>query len=164
MSFPKIKIKRGLKSNLPILELGELAFTTDTQELFIGVLADPTLVSDNVLIVNFNNPIFTGQVEFTPTTLETTGTVEIDFSESTYRTQAALTGNITYTGNNYLNGRSVTIRVINGTTERALIFPAAWRFLGDKPTNIAANKIGVLTLASFGSTESDVVAAWAVEL
>lgn len=111
----------------------------------------------------FDNPTFTGQVVFTPETLGTTGTVNIDFNESTYRTQAALTGNITYTGSNYSNGRSVTIRVINGSTQRTLTFPSEWRFLGDKPANIAENKIGVLTLASFGASASDVVAAWAVE-
>jgi hypothetical protein len=45
-----IKIKRGAKANLPILARGELAYATDTNELFIGVLAEPTLVTDNVLI------------------------------------------------------------------------------------------------------------------
>jgi hypothetical protein len=45
-----IKIKRGLKQDLPILQRGELGYATDTNELFIGVLAEPTLVSDNVLI------------------------------------------------------------------------------------------------------------------
>ena len=32
----KIQIKRGLKTKLPILDAGELAFTTDTKEVFIG--------------------------------------------------------------------------------------------------------------------------------
>lgn len=32
----KIKIKRGLKANLPILNEGEFAYCTDTKELFIG--------------------------------------------------------------------------------------------------------------------------------
>ena len=45
-----IKIKRGLKTNLPILSRGELGYATDTNELFIGVLAEPTQVSDNVLV------------------------------------------------------------------------------------------------------------------
>jgi Major tropism determinant N-terminal domain len=31
-----IKFKRGLKENLPLLDAGEPAFTTDTKELFIG--------------------------------------------------------------------------------------------------------------------------------
>ena len=106
----------------------------------------------------FTNPVFTGQVSFTPTTLGTTGTINVDFNGATYQTQAALTGNITYTGSNYANGRGVTIRVINGGTQRTLAFPGGWRFIGAKPTNIAANKIGVLTLASFGTAEGDVIA------
>jgi hypothetical protein len=32
----KIKIKRGLSANLPALADGELAFCTDTSELFVG--------------------------------------------------------------------------------------------------------------------------------
>lgn len=32
----KIQIKRGIKTNLPVLDVGEPAFTTDTQEFFIG--------------------------------------------------------------------------------------------------------------------------------
>ncbi len=51
----QILIKRGLKANLPILERGELAFATDTKELFIGVLAEPEEVSDNVLISSIDD-------------------------------------------------------------------------------------------------------------
>lgn len=32
----QIKVKRGLKTNLPTLALGEIGFTTDTEELYIG--------------------------------------------------------------------------------------------------------------------------------
>jgi hypothetical protein len=32
----KIQIKRGLQANLPTLSVGELAYCTDTKELFIG--------------------------------------------------------------------------------------------------------------------------------
>jgi hypothetical protein len=110
------------------------------------------------------SPTFTGQVGFTPTTLATTGTVNIDFAGATYQTQASLTGNITYTGSNYQNGRSITIRVINGATQRTLAFPAGWRFVGEKPANIAADKVAILTVAAFGSNASDVVAGWAVEV
>jgi hypothetical protein len=31
-----IKVKRGLKADLPVLDIGEMAFCTDTKELFIG--------------------------------------------------------------------------------------------------------------------------------
>jgi hypothetical protein len=119
--------------------------------------------TDLALKANIASPTFTGQVAFTPSTLGTTGSIAIDFAGDTYRTQAALTGNITYTGSNYANGRSVTIRVINGSTQRTLTFPSQWRFVGPKPANIAASKVAILTLASFGTAEADVIAGWAVE-
>jgi hypothetical protein len=47
-----IKIKRGLKASIPALAIGELAYCTDTNELFIGVntgtISEPVLA--NVLI------------------------------------------------------------------------------------------------------------------
>ena len=79
------------------------------------------------------------------------------------RTQGALTGNITYTGSSYAPGSSVTIRVTNGSTQRNVTFPTGWLFVGEKPTNIAANKTAILTVTSFGTTEADCVAAWAVQ-
>jgi chitodextrinase len=45
----KIQIKRGLKANLPVLDTGELALCTDTNELFSGTDAGNRLM---------NNPIF----------------------------------------------------------------------------------------------------------
>lgn len=44
-----IKIKRGLKQDLPSLEIGELAYCTDTNELFIG-RDDGNSGTENVLI------------------------------------------------------------------------------------------------------------------
>ncbi|BCZ49428.1 hypothetical protein psyc5s11_54950 [Clostridium gelidum] len=32
----KIQFKRGIKANLPVLDAGEPAFTTDTKEFFVG--------------------------------------------------------------------------------------------------------------------------------
>jgi hypothetical protein len=98
-----------------------------------------------------------------PTTLGTTGTINIDFAGAAQRTQAALTGNITYTASNYAAGRAVTIRVINGSTQRTFTFPTNWVFVGEKPANIAANKRGILTITSFGTTEADCIAAFAVQ-
>lgn len=72
-------------------------------------------------------------------------------------------GNVTFTAGSYVPGRSVTVRVVAGDTARDLTFPAGWRFVSFKPASIAANKVGVLAATSFGSGESDVVAAWAVE-
>ena len=73
------------------------------------------------------------------------------------------TGNVTFTGSLYEPGRSVTVRVAAGASSRNLSFPADWKFVSFKPAAIAANKVGVLAATSFGNSEGDVVAAWAVE-
>ena len=95
--------------------------------------------------------------------LGTSGTIDLDFSGNGFRTQPALTGNIAYTGSSYGVGRSVTVRVINGSTTRNLSFPVNWVFLGIRPLSIAANKTAILTVTSFGTTEADCVAAWAIQ-
>lgn len=46
----KLQIKRGPKAGLPILEQGEFGYALDTNELYIGVLAEPTSPNDNVLV------------------------------------------------------------------------------------------------------------------
>lgn len=65
-----IKIKRGLKANLPALAIGELAYCTDTKELFIGVNTGTTSepIIENILVALdpdtiFDNPTFTGDVK-----------------------------------------------------------------------------------------------------
>lgn len=100
------------------------------------------------------------------TGLATSGTVNLDLStlNDTFQTMGALTGDITFTTSNLTAGRSTTIRVVNGATLRVLTFPA-WVFVGTPmPANIAASKTGILTITSFGTTDADVVAAWAAQL
>lgn len=72
-------------------------------------------------------------------------------------------GGVTFAAGSYAPGRSVTVRLVAGGSQRTLTFPSGWKFVSFKPANIAANKVGVLAATSFGSGESDVVAAWAVE-
>ena len=45
----KIKIKRGIKADLPTLEEGELGFTTDTKEVYVGASGG----NKNVIHSNF---------------------------------------------------------------------------------------------------------------
>ena len=60
-------------------------------------------------------------------------------------------------------GRSKTVKLLNtsGST-LTLTFPA-WIFIGAKPADIAGNKTAILTITSFGTTDADCVAAYAVE-
>ena len=76
----------------------------------------------------------------------------------------SLTGNLTLTASNQASQRSATLRLVSDATLRTLTFPVDWKFLGTKPADIAASKVGVLSLTFFGSTNADCVATWSVEL
>ena len=90
------------------------------------------------------------------------GTQNIDFTSEGYLTHS-ITGNITYTVTNYAAGKSLTIRITSDATQRNLTFPAGWTFVGSKPTAIAASKQAILSVTSFGATEAETVAAYAVQ-
>jgi hypothetical protein len=79
-----------------------------------------------------------------------------------YRT-LTLTGNVVFTTSNRAVGRSVVIRLLAGASARTLGFPVGWVFLGTAPTSLAANKTAVLSLAFFGTADTDCVAAYAVQ-
>ena len=132
---------------------------------------DVTQVPDlSATYAALNGAVFTGEVELqaairtTPdTSLGTTGTLALYFAAASLYDIGPLTGDITFVGSNLVAGRSVTARIVNGATLRTLAFPAGWVFVGAKPADIAASKTGILTATAFGTTDADVVAAWAVE-
>jgi hypothetical protein len=91
-------------------------------------------------------------------------TVALDFAslDAQYRT-ISLTGNLELTTSNLANGRTLVIRLVADANQRTFTFPTDWKFLGTKPANIAASKVGVLSITAFGTTNADVVAAYAVQ-
>lgn len=89
--------------------------------------------------------------------------IALNFSGETGLYTRTAAGNITFTASNYRAGSIKTVRIIPGGSSRNLTFPASWVFVGVKPTAVAANKTGILTVTSFGTTEGDCVAAWAVQ-
>lgn len=110
--------------------------------------------------------VFNSQVRTVPgADLPTSGSILLSFGGPSLLSTGTLTGNITFSTSalGRLPGASLTIRVRNGGTQRTLTFPSGWVFVGAKPANIAANKFGILTVTSFGTSDSDMVAAWAVE-
>jgi hypothetical protein len=90
--------------------------------------------------------------------------VSLDFAslDAQYRT-ISLTGDLELTTSNLANGRTLVLRLVADASQRTLTFPTDWKFLGSKPANIAASKTGVLSLTAFGTTNADVVAAYAVQ-
>jgi hypothetical protein len=90
--------------------------------------------------------------------------VALDFAslDAQYRT-ISLTGDLELTTSNLANGRTLVIRLVADGSQRTLTFPTDWKFLGTKPANIAASKVAVLSITAFGTTNADVVAAYAVQ-
>lgn len=50
-----IQIKRGLAKNLPVLKEGELGFTTDSYEVYIGSDKGNVLLNNGGIIIRANN-------------------------------------------------------------------------------------------------------------
>ena len=91
-------------------------------------------------------------------------TAELDFATEAFKRMTITAATTTFTATNYGIGRSISTRIINGTTTSlALAFPDGWVFVGSKPTTIAGSKTGIITITSFSTTESNCVAAWAVQ-
>ena len=93
------------------------------------------------------------------------GAQTLDFNADQLETWA-LSGSTAITFNTSSNkavGRSKTIRLVNDATLQNLTLNASWKVVGAAPTDIAASKTGILTLTCFGTAETDIVAAYAVE-
>ena len=90
-----------------------------------------------------------------------TTTTALDFSGDQLQT-ISISADTTFTTSNLAAGKSKTIKITTDGSTRTLTFPA-WKFVGTKPTDQAASKVGILTLTSFGTTDADCVAAYAVE-
>jgi len=119
-----------------------------------------TLTSSTATV---NEIVTTKNIAINVTTLATaTGTQNLDFTSQGYLTHS-ITGNITYTASNYAAGKSLSVRITCDGTQRNLTFPTNWVFVGSKPTAIAASKIAILSVTSFGATEAETVAAYAVQ-
>lgn len=75
----------------------------------------------------------------------------------------SLTGDLELLSSNLANAQEVRLRLVCDATQRTLTFPTDWKFVGTKPANLAASKVAILSLAAFGTTNADVVAAYAVQ-
>ena len=134
-----------------------------------------SLTSDLALKSPLASPTFTGTV--TTAAVDVAGnnidniqnlihdtsstTTALDFSGDQLQT-ISISANTTFTTSNRATGKSKTIKITTDGSTRTLTFPA-WKFVGAKPSDQAASKIGILTISCFGSADSDIVAAYAVE-
>jgi hypothetical protein len=128
------------KSSITGSPTGDFVGTSDTQ-----TLSNKTLTSVDRVVYSIN----------------TTNT-NLDFSSNDLQT-ISITSDTTFTGSNYSSGSSKTVKITTDGTDRNLTFPVNWKFVGTKPTSQVASKTGILTMTCFGTSESDVVCAYAVE-
>jgi len=149
---PTINSSTGTNVTIPTASGSASGVVTTGDQTFAGV---KTFSGRTVL---------QGQIETTPgSNLGTGGTLTIDLASSSLRSTGTLATAPTFAVSNLAAGRSATVRVINGGSSLSVGFNADWKFVGPKPTNIAASKVAILTVTAFGTTNADVVAAWAVQ-
>lgn len=141
--------------------------TSSIQDQLDDKADDSSVTSALALKAPLSSPTFTGIVtadnyDIGLTTLNS-DSISLNFSSDTGLYTRSAAGTITFTGSNYRAGAIKTVRIVPGGSARTLNFPSNWVFLNDKPTDVAANKTGILTVTSFGTTEADCVAVWAVQ-
>ena len=134
-------------SGVVTIEGVNIVTTSSTDTLTNKTLTTPTM----------STPTITG----TPITAPSVTTTALDFGSDQLQT-ISISANTTFTTTGLESGKSKTIKITTDGTLRTLTFPA-WKFVGSKPANQAASKIGILTLTSFGTTDAECVAAYAVE-
>ena len=90
-------------------------------------------------------------------------TLNLNFASFRFKV-IELTGNLSLTGSNMLNGRNLIVRLKSDASLRTLTFPAGWRWIGSTaPANIAANKVAMLWIWCFGPGDGDAIARYLVE-
>ena len=94
--------------------------------------------------------------------------LDIDFSEDQLQTYPTLTGNVTFTTfQNIVAGKSKTIRLLADGSDRTCTFPSGIKWVGTAPTSnvhtVTASKYAIITFTSFGTTEAEIIGAFAVE-
>jgi hypothetical protein len=90
------------------------------------------------------------------------GTVFMDFGSQAYST-ITLAGNLYIIPTGMQAGRGVSARLVGDTVDRSLDFAGGVRFIGTRPTTLAANKIAVVSFSSYSNDLSNVVGAYSAE-
>ena len=149
-------------------QIGQVWYDTNSSSLKIWSGSSWISTTPNLsAYVTSASPTFTGIVS-APNydiglTTSNSDSIALNFSSETGLYTRSAAGTVTITASNYRAGSIKTVRIVAGGSSRTLNFPTNWVFVGTKPTTISANKTGMLTVTSFGTTEADCVAAWTVQ-
>ena len=94
--------------------------------------------------------------------------LDVDFAEDQLQTYPTLSGNVTFTTfQNITAGRSKTIRLLADGTDRVCTFPSGIKWVGTAPSSnthtVTASKYAIITFTSFGTTEAEIIGAFALQ-
>jgi hypothetical protein len=88
-------------------------------------------------------------------------TLTLDFALGDEIVRSNRQGTLAFAGENYTPGITKTVIWNGGTSNRSVSFPSGWVFVGAaRPTSLAANKRGVLTVTCHGTSETECTAAF----
>jgi hypothetical protein len=125
---------------------------------------DITIVTNNFFVSGKGNTlIITNQLILQQAAVTYATNVVLNFDTQAYKTLTA-TGNVTFATTNLGAGKSVTVKLFASGVAPTVSFPA-WTFIGAAaPTSLATNKTAIFTITSFGTADTNCVAAYAAEL
>jgi hypothetical protein len=154
----------GGSSLFTMTETGNTTFfsvTPGVSTISAAVIATSLGLSENLFVGGLASA---NRWETVAGTLPYSATPSVNFTSSGLLT-LTLTGNAAFNpSSNIAAGRGQVIRIVGDTVSRTLSFPAGWVFIGGSaPTSIAANKTGILSVTSFGTSDVGIIAAWSVQ-
>lgn len=127
-----------------------------------------TLQSDVATKLPLAGGTVTGNILAQNVALEVTtagsDTITLNFDGDGFVSRAVGGTAVTISGSSYGNGRTATLRLVGGTAVASITVPAEWTFVGSAAgTSLGTATTAILTATAFGTSASDVVAAYAEE-
>jgi hypothetical protein len=151
-------------TNYYVISTADSIFAPKANSVLTGTTSIENILVTTSATINDGLTVGTEVTARTYTANVSTTSSALDFATQAFKTLTLTLATTTFTASNYGIGRTISALITNGTTNSlAMVFPSGWVFVGTKPTTIAASKKGILTITSFSTTESECIAAWAVQ-
>lgn len=148
----------------------------DVFEVEAGGVSSYGFSSANQLISNSDftaqNATFNGEIHISSSQVrhsveeltQDSGVTTLDFSGSLMKTQGPLTSDVYYETQNLSEGTKVITRIENGTDPVNVFLPSDWAIISGSTENVLeSNSVGLLSVTSFGSSDTMCVAEWRSE-
>jgi hypothetical protein len=134
-----------------------VGFSQDLQVRSLNITS-----STNALKVNGKD--VTNSLSGATATLAFADSLQLDFKKGKFQS-ITLTDSIVFkVAKNISPGHQIDLRIVGHASVVATLgFPAAWKFVGTKPTTIAATKTAILVVRSYGTTDANIVCFYTVE-